>query len=68
MKMKMKALKPRPRTPAKMRDACQKIWLELEDEPRKKTIETFRKRLELVIENKGEKIAFYLLFLGGEKR
>ena len=67
MKMKMKALKPRPRTPAKMRAACQKIWLELGEEPRKKSIETFRERLEWVIKNKGDKIPFYFLFLGGEK-
>ena len=41
-----------------MRDACLKIWTELEDDSRKKTIDTFRECCRQVVKNKGGKIAF----------
>lgn len=53
IKMKMKALRPRPRTPATMRAAILDIWDNLEDFTREKTIDTFRKRLHQCIERKG---------------
>ena len=53
IKMKMKALKPRPRTPATMRAAILDIWDNLEDSTREKTIDMFRKRLSQCIERKG---------------
>jgi hypothetical protein len=51
--MKMKAIHPRPRTPASIRDAILAIWDELTDHARVKTVETFRQRLKECIENKG---------------
>jgi transposase len=53
IKMKMKALVPRPRTPATIREAILSIWEELDDECRIKTCETFRDRLNECIANKG---------------
>jgi transposase len=53
IKMKMKALKPRPRTPATMRAAILDIWDNLEDSTREKTVDTFRKRLQQCIDRKG---------------
>jgi hypothetical protein len=53
VKMKMKALTPRPRTPATMREAILKIWDELDDSSRTKTCDTFRIRLKECIKNKG---------------
>lgn len=58
MKMKMKALKPRPRTYAKMRDAMLQIWSELSDELRKDLLDTFRGRLEKCLKAKGDLIKF----------
>jgi transposase len=52
-KMKMKALTPRPRTPATMREAILKIWDELDDYSRIKTCATFKRRLNDCIKNKG---------------
>jgi len=51
--MKMKALSPRPRTPATMRAAILNIWDNLEDSIRVKTIDTFRKRLLQYLERNG---------------
>jgi DDE superfamily endonuclease/Transposase len=53
VKMKMKALRPRPRTMATMRDAILDIWNNLEDSIRIKTIDTFRARLNQCIEKNG---------------
>ena len=53
IKMKMKALKPRPRTPATMRAKILDIWDRLKDSTREKTIDTFRNRLRQCIERKG---------------
>jgi hypothetical protein len=53
IKMKMKALRPRPRTPATMREAILEIWDNLEDSTREKTIDTFRKRLRQCIDRNG---------------
>jgi hypothetical protein len=53
IKMKMKALKPRPRTPASIQAAIIDIWENLEDSTREKTVDTFRKRCKQCIERKG---------------
>ena len=53
IKMKMKAMKPRPRTPARIQAAILDIWGNLEDFTREKTIDTFRKRLQQCIGRKG---------------
>ena len=53
IKMKMKALNPRPRTPATIQRAILKIWDDLDDDCRKKTCDTFRTRLRECIANKG---------------
>ena len=53
IKMKMKSMKPRPRTPATMRNAILDIWDNLDDTVREKTIDTFRKRLRQCIERDG---------------
>jgi transposase len=58
MKMKLKALKPRPRSHAEMRDAMLKIWSELADNLREHLVGTFRTRLKLCIKAKGELIKF----------
>ena len=52
MLLKMKALSPRPRTPATMRTILN-IWDNLEDSIGKNTIDTFRKRLLQYIERNG---------------
>ncbi len=53
MKMRMKALQPRPRTKANMRDAMMQIWDELEPELLVKIVGSFRERLNLCIEANG---------------
>ena len=53
IKMKMKALQPRPRTPATIRKAILNIWVNLDDECRIKTCDTFKERLRECIANKG---------------
>jgi transposase len=58
MKMKLKAMRPRPRTKATMRNAMMDIWDELDDTIREKLIMTFRSRCEKCIENKGELVRF----------
>jgi transposase len=58
MKMKMKALNPRPRTMATMREACLEIWNELEDRIRIGLIDGFRGRLTKCIKAKGNIIKF----------
>ena len=45
IKMKMKAMDPRPRTPATIREAILDIWVNLDDRSRIKTCDTFRQRL-----------------------
>ena len=54
LKMKMKALRPRPRTYARMRDAIYEIWPGLQDDIRVNLIDGFRSRLKAVIKSKGE--------------
>jgi predicted DNA-binding protein len=51
MKMRLKALKPRPRTKATMRDA-------IEDHIRENLIMSFRSRCVKCIENKGGLVRF----------
>ena len=58
MKMKLKAMRPRPRTKATMRNAMMDIWDELDDTIRENLIMTFRSRCEKCIENKGELVRF----------
>jgi hypothetical protein len=55
IKMKMKALQPRPRTPAKIREAILDFWDNLDDQCRVKTCDTFKLRLREreCIANKG---------------
>ena len=53
MKMRLKALRPRPRTKARMRNAMMDIWDELADDIRIKIVGSFRKRLRACIANKG---------------
>jgi transposase len=58
MKMKMKALTPRPRSHASMRDACLEIWRVLADDIRVSLVSGFRKRLEKCLKFKGDIIKF----------
>lgn len=53
IKMKMKALTPRPRKPKEITVAILQIWDDLTDHAREKTVDTFRQRLRECIENKG---------------
>ena len=53
LKMKMKAMVPRPRTKATMRDAMLQLWQALDDDLRKNVLGTFRKRCEKVVLSKG---------------
>ena len=52
-KMRLKALRPRPRTKATMRNAMMDIWDNLEDKIREDLILGFKKRLQQCITNKG---------------
>jgi len=58
MKMKMKAMKPRPRSHAKMRDAMHKILGELTDDIREHLVSTFKDRLRKCLKAKGDLIKF----------
>jgi DDE superfamily endonuclease/Transposase len=58
MKMKMKALRPRPRTHANMRDACLQIWSELDDDIRRNLLNGFKGRLEKCLAANGQIIKF----------
>jgi transposase len=58
VKMKVKALHPRPSTPRQIQEAVLDIWDNLEDSIRTKTIDTFRKRLRECIKNKGGLTSF----------
>jgi transposase len=53
IKMKMKAMTPRPRTMATMRNAILDIWDNLEDSTREKTIDTFRARCRQCVARNG---------------
>ena len=53
LKMKMKAMVPRPRTKATMRDAMLQLWVTLNDDLRKKVLGSFRKRCERVVASNG---------------
>ena len=68
MKMKMKALKPRPKTHAGMREACQEIWVNLGDELRQQLIGSFRERCRLCVAAEGNIIKFVCYFGGRKKR
>ena len=54
VKMKMKALRPRPRSHALMRDAVLQIWENLDNHIRTSLIESFRSRLHKCIAARGE--------------
>jgi len=54
LKMKMKALQPRPRTKATMRDAMLEIWAGLDSELREKVMVKFRGRCREVVARKGD--------------
>lgn len=56
LKMRMKALTPRPRTKATMRDAMLQLWDELEDTLRKELLSSFRRRCEEVLACNGNVI------------
>ena len=58
MKMKMKAMKPRPRTKATMRNAMMEIWDNLEEDLLEKIVGSFRARLEACIRNNGGLVKF----------
>ena len=66
IKIKMKALKPRPRTHANMRDACLEIWSNLEEELRQEIIGSFRERCRRCMSAGGNIIKFVCYF-GGRK-
>jgi transposase len=53
LKMKMKAMVPRPRTKATMRDAMLDLWETLDDDLRKKVVGSFRARCEKVLATNG---------------
>ena len=54
VKMKMKALKPRPRSHATMRDAVLQIWGNLDDSIRNSLMNTFKQRLRDCIDAGGD--------------
>jgi len=56
MKMKLKRMKPRPRSHANMRNAMLKIWSELDDQLRLGLMQTFRSRLNKCVHAKGDLI------------
>ena len=58
MKVKLKAMKPRPKTYAKMRDAMLEIWAGLTDKLREDLVGTFKDRLKKVLLSKGDLIKF----------
>ena len=58
MKMKLKAMKPRPKTYPKMRDAMLEIWAALTDKLREDLVGTFKDRLKKVLLSKGDLIKF----------
>ena len=53
LKMKLKVIKPRPRSHAKMRDKCSEIWLTLTDDVRVGLLNTVRERLRKCLKAKG---------------
>ena len=56
MKMKLKAMKPRPRSKDAISAAMHQIWLQIDDDTRKKTCELFRDKLRKCLEVKGHTI------------
>jgi transposase/AraC-like DNA-binding protein len=58
LKMKMKALKPRPRSYAKMRDSMLFIWENLGDDIREHLVSTFKDRLKKCLAAKGDLTKF----------
>ncbi len=58
MKKKMKALVPRPRTKATMRDAMMEIWDNLDEDLLEKIVGSFKARLEACIKNNGGLVKF----------
>jgi hypothetical protein len=54
MKMKMKALNPRPRGHAQMRDRCGEIWLTPTDDVGVGLLQPFRERLRKCLKAKGD--------------
>ena len=53
MKMKLKALKLRPRNKGDISAAMYKIWLEIDDDTRQKCCEKFREKLNNCLDFKG---------------
>ena len=53
MKMKLKALKPRPRNKGDISAAMHKIWLEIDDDTRQKCCDKFRENLKRCLDFKG---------------
>ncbi len=58
MKMKLKTMKPRPKTYAEMRDTMLEIWAGLTDKLREDLVVTFRDCLKKVLLSKGDLIKF----------
>jgi transposase len=58
IKMKLKALNPRPRTKEGIIEAVYQIWTDMNPEIGKKVCMTFRKRMEECINKKGHLIGF----------
>jgi hypothetical protein len=56
--MKLKAMEPRPRTPARIRNAMLDIWDSLEEQMRIDLCDSLRDRLRECIRNKGEMTTF----------
>ncbi len=54
--MKMKALRPRPRTSKELKLACLKLWTEISDDNSKSLIDGFKNRLKRCIKAKGDLI------------
>jgi len=59
MKMKMKALRPRPRKKAEMREAMMDIWLDLDKDLLERVVGTFTARLRECVANNGGLVTFF---------
>jgi transposase len=56
MKLKLKSLKPRPRSKGDISNAFHKIWEEMDDKLRKDVCDKFREKLKKCLEAKGNVI------------
>jgi transposase len=59
LKMRLNQLNPKPRTKEEISSAMHHLYAKLDDEVRKKTIDTFRENLKKCIENSGHPINDY---------